>query len=164
MCSSTLFIHSHLNTLRSEEHTSELQSPCNLVCRLLLEKKKKKYASDQGEILVKRSEVIVNSTIPHAVRAAIQDSSAVLLVRVHRFFFFFFFFLMIRRPPISTLFPSTPLFRSLPDNLNPTLWPAEPTRYPASSGNRILIASTNARTLCRTGPASTSDGSSISSG
>src|SRR5256885_11366782 len=28
-------------TERSEEHTSELQSPCNLVCRLLLEKKKK---------------------------------------------------------------------------------------------------------------------------
>src|SRR5256885_12621171 len=28
---------------RSEEHTSELQSPCNLVCRLLLEKKKKIY-------------------------------------------------------------------------------------------------------------------------
>src|SRR5688500_3408461 len=28
---------------RSEEHTSELQSPCNLVCRLLLEKKKKRY-------------------------------------------------------------------------------------------------------------------------
>src|SRR5256885_11282335 len=30
---------------RSEEHTSELQSPCNLVCRLLLEKKKKKTIS-----------------------------------------------------------------------------------------------------------------------
>src|SRR5690348_18043673 len=29
-------------TLRSEEHTSELQSPVHLVCRLLLEKKKKK--------------------------------------------------------------------------------------------------------------------------
>src|SRR2546426_446270 len=29
-----------LNDVRSEEHTSELQSPCNLVCRLLLEKKK----------------------------------------------------------------------------------------------------------------------------
>src|SRR5256885_13024225 len=29
------------DALRSEEHTSELQSPCNLVCRLLLEKKKK---------------------------------------------------------------------------------------------------------------------------
>src|SRR2546426_6370442 len=31
--------------LRSEEHTSELQSPCNLVCRLLLEKKKKEKKS-----------------------------------------------------------------------------------------------------------------------
>src|SRR5256885_8014271 len=31
-----------VDDLRSEEHTSELQSPCNLVCRLLLEKKKKK--------------------------------------------------------------------------------------------------------------------------
>src|ERR1022692_5142308 len=30
----------HPDDLRSEEHTSELQSPCNLVCRLLLEKKK----------------------------------------------------------------------------------------------------------------------------
>src|SRR5256885_3506973 len=30
----------HLRQRRSEEHTSELQSPCNLVCRLLLEKKK----------------------------------------------------------------------------------------------------------------------------
>src|SRR5688500_20070361 len=42
---------------RSEEHTSELQSPCNLVCRLLLEKKKKgitafpeKKVSDNGGI------------------------------------------------------------------------------------------------------------------
>src|SRR5256885_12151992 len=30
-----------LELVRSEEHTSELQSPCNLVCRLLLEKKKR---------------------------------------------------------------------------------------------------------------------------
>src|SRR2546426_7719852 len=30
---------------RSEEHTSELQSPCNLVCRLLLEKKKNRKAN-----------------------------------------------------------------------------------------------------------------------
>src|SRR5256885_6098353 len=37
---------------RSEEHTSELQSPCNLVCRLLLEKKKKdtSYTSDRTYI------------------------------------------------------------------------------------------------------------------
>src|SRR5256885_4054256 len=35
---------------RSEEHTSELQSPCNLVCRLLLEKKKtKRHASTQPQ-------------------------------------------------------------------------------------------------------------------
>src|SRR5256885_16788484 len=33
---------------RSEEHTSELQSPCNLVCRLLLEKKKKEHCVIRG--------------------------------------------------------------------------------------------------------------------
>src|SRR5256885_11560989 len=33
---------------RSEEHTSELQSPCNLVCRLLLEKKKKSASREPG--------------------------------------------------------------------------------------------------------------------
>src|SRR3989454_8952565 len=36
-------------TGRSEEHTSELQSPCNLVCRLLLEKKKKKSRENTEE-------------------------------------------------------------------------------------------------------------------
>src|SRR2546426_5722077 len=34
---------------RSEEHTSELQSPCNLVCRLLLEKKKKKKKQQNAD-------------------------------------------------------------------------------------------------------------------
>src|SRR5256885_2806725 len=43
---------------RSEEHTSELQSPCNLVCRLLLEKKKKHEA--------KRSHNSI-TTKPHAL-------------------------------------------------------------------------------------------------
>src|SRR2546426_4371840 len=33
--------------VRSEEHTSELQSPCNLVCRLLLEKKKNNDNNNQ---------------------------------------------------------------------------------------------------------------------
>src|SRR2546426_3335080 len=39
--------HFHLLCLwpRSEEHTSELQSPCNLVCRLLLEKKKNTHGA-----------------------------------------------------------------------------------------------------------------------
>src|SRR5256885_2858227 len=35
-------------SVRSEEHTSELQSPCNLVCRLLLEKKKKNNTEAGG--------------------------------------------------------------------------------------------------------------------
>src|SRR5256885_3881384 len=35
--------------LRSEEHTSELQSPCNLVCRLLLEKKKQTHELAQRD-------------------------------------------------------------------------------------------------------------------
>src|SRR5688572_31572127 len=38
---------------RSEEHTSELQSQSNLVCRLLLEKKKKKIISCEPELLPK---------------------------------------------------------------------------------------------------------------
>src|SRR2546426_9249075 len=42
--------------LRSEEHTSELQSPCNLVCRLLLEKKKKEK---------KNKHMIVNDLTVH---------------------------------------------------------------------------------------------------
>src|SRR5438270_14009776 len=39
----TLMTPPQYGSLRSEEHTSELQSQSNLVCRLLLEKKKKKY-------------------------------------------------------------------------------------------------------------------------
>src|SRR6266850_7906963 len=38
---------------RSEEHTSELQSPCNLVCRLLLEKKK--FLAEAPKILLHKS-------------------------------------------------------------------------------------------------------------
>src|SRR5256885_11781685 len=38
----------HLSNRRSEEHTSELQSPCNLVCRLLLEKKKTSAKSNHN--------------------------------------------------------------------------------------------------------------------
>src|SRR5256885_12606935 len=38
---------SRVSRSRSEEHTSELQSPCNLVCRLLLEKKKVVNAQKQ---------------------------------------------------------------------------------------------------------------------
>src|SRR2546426_9262350 len=41
---------------RSEEHTSELQSPCNLVCRLLLEKKKKKTNNMLQNLIVTLSD------------------------------------------------------------------------------------------------------------
>src|SRR5256885_7139987 len=44
-CGAGLGSRSRRFILRSEEHTSELQSPCNLVCRLLLEKKKKNTQS-----------------------------------------------------------------------------------------------------------------------
>src|SRR2546426_8946151 len=37
-----------LKRMRSEEHTSELQSPCNLVCRLLLEKKRDGRSRDRS--------------------------------------------------------------------------------------------------------------------
>src|SRR5256885_11641083 len=40
-----------LHKLRSEEHTSELQSPCNLVCRLLLGKKKNVPAAGASRML-----------------------------------------------------------------------------------------------------------------
>src|SRR5579859_6196652 len=87
---------------RSEEHTSELQSQSNLVCRLLLEKKKEEKI---GELCLETPIV-----------SAIKDD---LLMRClcHRtptieLSLFFFFFLMIRRPPRSTLFPYTTLFRS----------------------------------------------------
>src|SRR2546426_7788871 len=45
----TGFHHVAVTKTRSEEHTSELQSPCNLVCRLLLEKKKKKNTTRSTE-------------------------------------------------------------------------------------------------------------------
>src|SRR5256885_3953434 len=47
---------------RSEEHTSELQSPCNLVCRLLLEKKKRNVDND-GAILI--ASMLVTHLIIH---------------------------------------------------------------------------------------------------
>src|SRR2546426_4135704 len=44
---SRVSFYNDIRGLRSEEHTSELQSPCNLVCRLLLEKKKKHLATQE---------------------------------------------------------------------------------------------------------------------
>src|SRR5689334_25206635 len=46
--------------------------------------------------------------------------------------FFFFFFLMIRRPPRSTLFPYTTLFRSRPLNISPAMTPYRPASVSAA--------------------------------
>src|SRR5256885_9776741 len=59
---------------RSEEHTSELQSPCNLVCRLLLEKKK---ISRHHSTLYCRSRI--TSTL-----AVINTSLSILTARIPR--------------------------------------------------------------------------------
>src|SRR5256885_12309861 len=51
---------------RSEEHTSELQSPCNLVCRLLLEKKKE----TTGKVLAAASHQQLSPALPPDESAA----------------------------------------------------------------------------------------------
>src|SRR5256885_4920291 len=53
----------HHARARSEEHTSELQSPCNLVCRLLLEKKKK-HTMVQPASLTQRSHCQTSTFVP----------------------------------------------------------------------------------------------------
>src|SRR5215218_5653580 len=96
---------------RSEEHTSELQSHSELVCRLLLEKKK----SFRLGALDLKKRIIVAST--HMCPAHDRLNTAFQMVHIAIKAFgavLFFFFLMIRRPPTSTLFPYTTLFRSLP--------------------------------------------------
>src|SRR6516225_4623477 len=97
---------------RSEEHTSELQSHVNLVCRLLLEKKKEALDAGDDElaaIAARTADAIAcdNSGYPAITAAAAHSLGLVgqdpLRLAV--------FFLMIRRPPRSTLFPYTTLFR-----------------------------------------------------
>src|SRR4029077_18886475 len=81
---------------RSEEHTSELQSHLNLVCRLLLVKKN--YIGFDDNVVSYFHRYIISSGGAESVIA-----SSILVS---------YFFLMIRRPPRSTLFPYTTLFRS----------------------------------------------------
>src|ERR1022692_567183 len=99
--------------VRSEEHTSELQSPCNLVCRLLLEKKKKKITYIMIIAFFMYIMLIADALL-RTDPLRIQTTTYVFLhsVLLSVIIFFFFFFLMIRRPPRSTLFPYTTLFRS----------------------------------------------------
>src|SRR5256885_3685379 len=65
---------SHLFWQRSEEHTSELQSPCNLVCRLLLEKKKN-VSYDLRIRLTFLTYPARLDNIPHLILRIIKDSA-----------------------------------------------------------------------------------------
>src|SRR6516165_5474965 len=95
--------------MRSEEHTSELQSQSNLVCRLLLEKKKIKL---RGTIAWWIWGIVHNYfLIGLRNRLRVALSWLCIYVRDQRAARLIFFFLMIRRPPRSTLFPYTTLFR-----------------------------------------------------
>src|SRR5256885_9815952 len=69
---------------RSEEHTSELQSPCNLVCRLLLEKKKKYNIIEILTSLTVPLYVDVNdfTVAPFALLAVFGHFRRILLVRL----------------------------------------------------------------------------------
>src|SRR6266487_2432136 len=90
---------------RSEEHTSELQSPVHLVCRLLLEKNNEALVADRHDAAAPRrgrdAGGFLTPVLEGEQREVGEPSHVVLGV----------FFLMIRRPPRSTLFPYTTLFR-----------------------------------------------------
>src|SRR6202521_5351003 len=95
--------------LRSEEHTSELQSPQNLVCRLLLEKKNE-HLHRQLALPTHTPRVLLLHG-PLAGRPRLRLSLP--LQRLHLVvlrFLVFVFFLNVRGPPGSPLFPPTAPF------------------------------------------------------
>src|ERR1039457_58604 len=97
---------------RSEEHTSELQSPCNLVCRLLLEQKQNTREANPVSHSVE-TEQSLHRAVRSPARGRVLRVTAPLPSETHPSDqYWSVFFLMIRRPPRSTLFPYTTLFRS----------------------------------------------------
>src|SRR5260364_419183 len=97
---------------RSEEHTSELQSPDHLVCRLLLEKKKKQKKCFPAHAQEAKKTQITVFRRAWSVLLLIVMMWCLLERAISCNYTVLFFFLMIRRPPRSTLFPYTTLFRS----------------------------------------------------
>src|ERR1041385_6190011 len=97
-------------SLRSEEHTSELQSGLHLVCRLLLEKKKQTSEFQSRLHLVRR--VTLHTITPPLPPPRSWRFAAAATPTAPSFLLPATFFLLIRRPPRSTLFPYTTLFRS----------------------------------------------------
>src|SRR6266446_1313525 len=90
----------------------ELQSPCNLVCRLLLEKKKKccrgENLSDDG---LADGKIKAEPAGARSAQIGRHLSGSCIAPGPQKVRPLIFFFLMIRRPPRSTLFPYTTLFR-----------------------------------------------------
>src|ERR1022692_1754958 len=106
-----LFQSLKLLTVRSEEHTSELQSPCNLVCRLLLEKKKY-LVRTKNRVRPSRppiSVALVPSSLASSTNARCSGAPAACPGAPGSSGVFFF--LMIRRPPRPPPLPATTLFR-----------------------------------------------------
>src|ERR1039457_4978270 len=100
------------NFCRSEEHTSELQSPCNLVCRLLLEKPTTGTSGGPGGMykdgMIGQDEMAMSECLKFDKNGqwSLDKVDPEANINIPHFF------LMIRRPPRSTLFPYTTLFRS----------------------------------------------------
>src|ERR1022692_3871935 len=90
---------------RSEEHTSELQSPCNLVCRLLLEKKKHTSELQSPCNLVCR--LLLEKNTHRSTTRLRPPTQSPYPCRCWSppLFFFFFFFLKDRAPPEFSPFP-----------------------------------------------------------
>src|ERR1039457_6057654 len=95
----------------SEEHTSELQSPCNLVCRLLLEKKRSSAVMVRQSFQASSGAVSVFHVVERARRTSKSTHGSSHAAMSLRGSTMLFFFLMMRRTPRSTLFPYTTLFR-----------------------------------------------------
>src|ERR1039457_3729672 len=79
-------------SLRSEEHTSELQSPCNLVCRLQLEKKKKQTTATYQENRTRLRALTTDQDCSRAVHTIVLCAVFMLLLACTDWLFCFFFF------------------------------------------------------------------------
>src|ERR1039457_63469 len=97
---------------RSEEHTSELQSPCNLVCRLLLEKKNNTEQHTLHEHTECTESTKTQTSACEAVRAGSVCAPYIVALARSASFFVFFFFLNSGAPPNFSLFPPPPLLRT----------------------------------------------------
>src|SRR3954449_9371438 len=99
--------------VRSEEHTSELQSHSHLVCRLLLEKKTNVKSRLTLTVMLTYSGASDMGSVPRVVRKLSSTCTDAESLFPSSLLPSCFFFLIIRRPPRSTPFPYTTLFRSM---------------------------------------------------